>query len=150
VRGETHLVAGVAAGMILARSQGIDPPAALGMAGAAGVAALVPDWLQINAPTLNRTIKGAFGHRGFTHWLLTVGVIYLVARDYVPLLAPGIAAGWLSHIVLDAFNRPGVPAFWPLPWRLRLAALRTGGRIDRVMTWLAGAVVLWGAVSVIL
>jgi membrane-bound metal-dependent hydrolase YbcI (DUF457 family) len=142
MKGSTHLVAGAAAGLAVARYAGISEPEAVALVTAtAAVASLVPDWIQVNVPGMNRTIKGAFGHRGFSHWLLTAAAIYVAvgrvqpAASGIPLAA---AAGWLSHIILDALNKPGVPAFWPLPWRLRLAAVKTGGTGDQFVAWLAG------------
>lgn len=142
MQGSTHLVAGAAAGLAVARYVGVSEPQAVALVTAtAAVAALVPDWIQVNIPGMNKTIKGAFGHRGFSHWFLTAALVYLAvgrvqpAASGIPLAA---GAGWLSHILLDALNKPGVPAFWPLPWRLRLASIKTGEFGDQVTAWLAG------------
>jgi len=148
------MIAGAAVGLALARYTGLHDPQAVALVTAtAAVAAVVPDWLQINIPGLNKTIKGAFGHRGFSHWLLTAYAVWWAvgrlqpAASGIPLAA---AVGWLSHILLDAFNSPGVPAFWPLSYRLRLAGIKSGGGGDQAVAWLCGFFGIWEAVGAFL
>ena len=131
MRGSTHLTAGIAVGLTVARARGLDLQETAVIAGVAGLTSLMPDWLQVNIPGLNKTIRGAFGHRGFSHWGLTVAGIYLVAMTRFPEIALSAALGWLSHLLLDSLNRPGIPFFWPLPWRLHLASIKTGARMDK-------------------
>lgn len=141
MRGSTHLTAGIAVGLTVARARGADLDETVIMVVGAGLASLVPDWLQINIPGLNRTIKGAFGHRGFSHWGLTALGIYLAMIADGPMIARNalpVALGWLSHLLLDSLNRPGIPFFWPMPWRLHLASVKTGARLDKIANaWLA-------------
>ena len=144
MKGSTHLLTGVAIGLVVARSRGLALPAAVGPVAVAGLAALVPDWLQVNLPALNQTVRGVFGHRGFTHWLLTAGMVYLACQRVYPPVALFALAGWLSHLLLDALNPPGVPALWPLPWRVKLATLKHDGLANHALAWLAGVAILWG------
>ena len=143
MQGSTHLIAGAATGLAVAHYTGLHEPQVIALTtAAAAIAALVPDWIQVNVPGLNKTIKGAFGHRGFSHWGLTnlavwYGVKQFAATANVPL-ALAVAAGWGSHLFLDALNKPGVPLLWPLPWRLKLASIKSGGEGDRVVAWLCG------------
>ena len=139
MRGTTHLLVGAAVGVAIGRVYDYDPKTVALCAALSGLAALVPDWLQLNIPGLNKTVKGVAGHRGFSHWLLTAVALYYAADAITP---PGwwsqvppwaILAGYVSHIALDALNNPGVPALWPLPWRLHLAGMQTGGAFDRVL-----------------
>lgn len=134
MQGKTHLAAGITAGLVLARYQGHTDISALAVsASVAGIAALVPDWLQINIPNINKSIKGFSGHRGFSHWLLTawiaaqaVAVLFTHPAYNIP---PVVFVGWVSHIVLDMFSG-GVPVLWPLAGRVTLAHIKTGGKID--------------------
>ena len=139
MRGSTHLTWGILSGM--AAGLGGDLPAMALCVGVGAVASLAPDWLQINIPGAQQ-IKGAFGHRGFSHWVwsaLAVGYgLHLLGAPSPVVLAA--VAGWLSHIVLDAFA-DGVPAFWPLG-RLTLAHIKTGGKLDTLTG--AAALVLVG------
>ncbi|MBO9362107.1 MAG: metal-dependent hydrolase [Thermoflexus sp.] len=80
-------------------------------------------------------------HRGPTHslamaclWSL-LGALLL--RD--PGLAGAWAAGYLSHLLLDALTPRGIPWLWPFSrQRLRLARWRTGSLWDRGILWLSG------------
>lgn len=134
MHGPTHLAAGLATGLTVAVVAGArDPVQIVACAGVAGVAALIPDWLQINAPGVSKSIKGVTGHRGISHWIWTPLVLSYLARsalDAPDWLLIAFLCGWLSHIILDAFSN-GVPAFWP--WRLRLAKIKTGGRTDHLV-----------------
>lgn len=122
---------GVLAGVLAAQIGGA-PLAAVGLcAGISGLAALVPDWLQVNVPGVKQ-VKGLLGHRGFSHWIwtaLAVGWLLWPTGLGLP-----VAVGWLSHIALDAFSN-GVPAFWPLG-KLTLGRIKTGGRLD---AWIGAA-----------
>lgn len=143
MQGKTHLAVGALTGCVIAQSAGIkDPWVGAGVALAA-VAALIPDWLQINIPGLNKRVKGIAGHRGFTHWLITAWVVSWAVSEIQPPswglpVPPGafVLGGWLSHIALDALSS-GVPALWPLPWRVTLARVRTGGGLDSALGQLA-------------
>jgi len=149
MNGNTHAIAGVATGLAWARFAGADVETTVIMAGAGAVAALVPDWIQINAPGLNRTIKGAFGHRGFSHWLLTVGALYWLLSQYAPLYSTPVALAYLSHLLLDSFNAPGIPAFWPFPWRLRIARFKSDGGFNNVLQFIAGLLAIWGVIGLL-
>lgn len=157
MQGKTHLAAGVAVGLSVASTYSMDLPRAALATGLAAVAALAPDWLQINIPGLNRTIKGAFGHRGFSHWLLTAWLVYLAVgsvacQHFTPdhPLSLAVLAGWTSHIILDSFTDPGVPALWPLPWRLHLAGFDTGGGTDGLFCWVFIALSTWKVLSLVM
>jgi len=129
MHGATHLTWGLCAGAI-AGGIGHDWQAvALGVS-VGGVAALVPDWLQINVPGASSQIRGLFGHRGFSHWLWTPVVLAILGSAVAPAgLVHAFLAGWVSHILLDMLSN-GVPAFWPFG-RVTLANIKTGGRLDR-------------------
>lgn len=127
MNGPTHLAVGIAAGMAAA------PPGdwkSLAIAGAVGgLAGLLPDWLQINLPGVNKHVKGVTGHRGFSHWAWTA-----LAVGYIPVLAerpfyafPALS-GYFSHIVLDLLAG-GCFALWPLG-RITLARIKCGSWMD--------------------
>jgi inner membrane protein len=154
VQGSTHLAIGVLTGVAVAQRAGVTDPKSVALAaGIAGVAALIPDWIQINFPGLNKTVKGVAGHRGFSHWLLTAWIVSLGVSEIQPQtwglpVPPGALAlwGWLSHIAADALSGHGVPAFWPLPWRLNLGSIKTGGALDRTLGGIAVTVAVLAAI----
>lgn len=145
MQGSTHVAFGVATGLAVARWQGLPLPTAAAWGAMAGVAALAPDWIQLNVPGVSKTVKGLLGHRGFSHWLWAAGALYLAARAIYPALAVPLALGWLSHLALDTFNAPGVPLLWPLS-RVQLASSKTGGLLDQALRWLSAAGILYGLV----
>jgi len=130
MRGTTHLVGGLLAGaMVGAGLRGLPDLAGFG---AAGLAALIPDWIQVNLPGGNRLVHGVFGHRGLSHWLITAGLVWWIVRWFAPDLALYALAGWVSHIALDVISG-GAPALWPLPWRIELAHIKSGGALDMIL-----------------
>jgi inner membrane protein len=141
VRGSTHLVAGLCVGAAFAQSGNWPLSLAVG-----GMAALAPDWFQLNIPGANKIARGIVGHRGMSHWILTALVVWGMTRAAFPAYALTVGVAWISHILLDMFSG-GCPALWPLPVRITLANIKTSSALD---TWTgaallvaAGAVVLW-------
>jgi hypothetical protein len=133
--GLTHVAGGALAGAAIGGDYRI---------AVAALAALVPDWLQVNVPGGSSLAHGLFGHRGISHWLITaVGVAAGVAL-IMPSLAVYVLAGWASHIALDVLSN-GAPALWPLP-RITLARIKSGSWMDA----LVGAALLTLSVAILL
>lgn len=151
--GRTHLIAGIVAGMSAAYVAGADPFRA-GMIG--GLAGLGPDIDTFNSkagralPVLP-LLPWPGGHRGFTHSLAAAALAAAGAGAWLgPEAALALAAGWVSHILLDLLNPEGAQALWPLgrvslTRRLPGRALwRTGGLVDLALRLaLSVGVVLW-------
>ncbi|WP_322801514.1 metal-dependent hydrolase [Thermoflexus sp.] len=80
-------------------------------------------------------------HRGPTH-SLALAVLWSLLGALLwkePRLAGAWAAGYLSHLLLDALTPQGIPWLWPLSTgRLRLARWRTGSLWDHGILWLSG------------
>jgi|GEM_PF-1677895 len=78
-------------------------------------------------------------HRGFTHtvpglvlvsaplmFMLLTGVLF-VGADIAVSGQIGFVMGWLSHMLIDTFNRGGIPWLWPVTKkRFRVAKIATG------------------------
>ncbi len=67
---------------------------------------------------------GLLSHRGPTHSLVAVVVVFVAVSVLFPiswprhqLLAEAFAAGYASHLVGDAISPMGQPFLWPLIWR---------------------------------
>ena len=130
MKGSTHLAGGILAGLMLHNAMG-GPTIYAGVA-VAGLAALAPDWIQVNIPGANQVARGIMGHRGLSHWVLTALLIGMGVRFISPSLAAYAMAGWLSHIALDILSG-GVPALWPWPGRITLANIKTGSNMDSLV-----------------
>lgn len=137
----THLLGGLAiamAGIKVAEMHGIawSMPLAASVTGASLVGSLIPD---IDTPTskaggavkpVSVVINKVCGHRGIFHSLL----LYLVLVSCALWIFPqyyciwlGLGAGVFSHLVLDSFNKTGVPLFWPYKVNVSFANIAVGG-----------------------
>jgi inner membrane protein len=113
MRGYTHLIAGIAAGYLLTGQ-----PEYL-LASAAG--ALLPDLdspqslLGSKIPVIS--LLGG-GHRSWMHSLAGLTVFSLPAYLYNPAAGYAVAAGCMTHLLLDMLNPKGIKLFWPFgKWR---------------------------------
>jgi inner membrane protein len=137
MRGMTHLAGGICAAAIVGNISNVSyTTLAAGMA-VAGIAALVPDWINVAVPGIN--IRGAMGHRGFTHWILTGVITSLSVMMVSPSLAVFWAGGYTSHLVLDMMTERGVPVLWPIPGQVSLLPVHEGGLFDK---WLGMALIV--------
>lgn len=61
-------------------------------------------------------------HRGFTHSLVAVFLLFMVLKqnDFKLILIWVWVGSYASHILLDLFNEQGVQLFWPLPYKITL------------------------------
>lgn len=67
--------------------------------------------------------------------LVTSGILFWGTVHhwaYVRLVAVSVGAGLLSHPLADAFTEHGVPLFWPVPYRVRLARIRVDSPFERI------------------
>lgn len=111
---------------------------------AALASALLPDLDHPNSllgrrlPWISGPLSRLFGHRGFTHSLLAVGMaVWGLAQFQAPGLLPvgvkdALIIGYLSHLLGDWLTPAGIPLFWPLRQRFRLPylSLRCGGGVE--------------------
>ena len=131
--GRTHIIGGVATAAII----GTGP---VGIA-ASVFGSLLPD---IDHPTskMGRKIPllpKLMKHRGITHSLLFVGLVYLVlvtligkySETQYPELYMMIP-GMLSHIFLDMLNRHGVQLLFPFSDKIKIPVIKikTGGAME--------------------
>ncbi len=99
--------------------------------------------------TLSFALARTVGHRTLTHSLLGVALFAALVSPLAPLL-PGLygalLAGYASHLVADALNKPGVPLLWPLGWRFRLlpGGVRSGGVAEFVVALAVAAAAGYG------
>ena len=106
---------------------------------ASGVGSLLPDidcaTSKIGRKTapISWIITLVFGHRQMFHsltlWLaITIPLIILAPVSRTILLSGQL--GILSHLFLDALNPSGIPPFWPIRYRFRIASISCGGITD--------------------
>ncbi|MBE3582074.1 MAG: metal-dependent hydrolase [Thermoanaerobacteraceae bacterium] len=137
----SHFLAGASLGVWLAA--GSKPETLALVAGVAGAAALLPDidsprsYIGSRVPA-SVGVKLVAGHRGVFHSLLAAAVFGLALFLYLrfragayTFLALPFAAGYVSHLLLDALTPEGVPFLWPLKLRFGFPLVGTGGFIER-------------------
>lgn len=104
-----------------------------------GLARLVAGFLPSKQ---EKRIKSMAAHRGLAHSLLFAAVVAFLGGLINKGCAIGLAAGIISHLVLDMFSG-GVPLFMPvITNRICIARIKTGGVIE----W--GIRVLWVLIPV--
>jgi membrane-bound metal-dependent hydrolase YbcI (DUF457 family) len=96
-----------------------------------------PDWIDSDRKP---------GHRGFGHSLLSLLIFTIIAllissqfvdQGLASLYAVALAAGYLSHLVLDFVTYEGVPWFWPLDEKYSLDLGPAGGLLVGFLGFLA-------------
>jgi membrane-bound metal-dependent hydrolase YbcI (DUF457 family) len=97
----------------------------------------IPDWIDSDRNP---------GHRGFGHSLFSLILFMIVVllassqfvdQGLVALYAVALAAGYLSHLVLDFVTYEGVPWFWPLDEKYSLDLGPAGGLFVGFLGFLA-------------
>jgi len=111
---------------------------------AAAIGSLFPDIDTVNSRMgralypVSFVVSKLTKHRGFTHSLAMVGLLYLALQYLTPLVGsmvgvsiPHIAvvafvAGHVSHMVGDIFTNRGVQLFWPFDTMIKFPVATTG------------------------
>ncbi len=146
--GKTHLAAGIITGELIILSTQIQTAApATALLFASAIGSLLPDidhpssmLSTSNSATraLSSSVTAVTKHRGFTHTTMFVALITFLLKyvmdgkvPYSTLIAMGICAGMLSHLLLDTLNEKGVMWLWPF-WRkpFYIAKIRTGSKVE--------------------
>ena len=131
MNGSTHLIGGLAAGLIVASAMPTDNTHTVIGVLLAVAAALLPDRVQYTVEHVRLPLEG---HRSGSHTLLFA---LLTALAFRPELAVFWLSGLLSHYILDLPSRQGLPLLWPIvPGRLGLGWFQNGS-VGEVVTRLA-------------
>lgn len=154
--GKTHILGGAVALAAVALATGETDHFPVWAYGAAGIAALIPDADNHDGSMLNRTTLLPFKiltvplwwgapHRGRTHsivgavafaglmWLWLMGLNMALAAGgsltgvAADIMLPALVAGYVSHLVLDLVNIPGMQLLWPIPARIYFPPWRAHG-----------------------
>ncbi len=85
-------------------------------------------------------------HRSFSHSLLALAGFTTATYLVCPPLAPSVALGFATHLVLDALTYRGLRLFWPVTRGFSARLCKTGGVVDAcclVGALLAIAIAIW-------
>lgn len=125
--GPTHLALGFLAGVAVTPT--LPPYLRFGAGILCAVAALMPDRAEL----------GLLPHRTLTHTFFVPLALLAIPHPIAHLAALGV----LTHIIADCLTPVGVPVLWPLPLRLRIPLVVTGGDLDYLIGAVAMAVAGW-------
>lgn len=146
----THTIGGVGAGLLViaATSFGSGEAAQAAVISGAVIGSLFPDidhqrsFISHKVPIASLAATTVFKHRGFLHSpifvllagvLLTAGSRTLLSGYQLQLASQfitGFLPGMISHIILDTFNKQGIPWLWPWKKRFRLLPIRTDSLME--------------------
>lgn len=139
MRGNTHIVGGIAASLAFAHFYQYDPIITLG---AGVIGSLLPDICHGGSkigrklPLLSKIVNKLFGHRSFTHSLLFLMIVSFLLNRYSPneSLSIGIIVGMASHYVLDMMTKNGIQLLYPIRFTVRFPlTTKTGGTVETVV-----------------
>jgi inner membrane protein len=129
--GRTHLLLGLACGVVIAAHAPYTAPIRAGIVALAGIASLLPDvdhpraiisgWL----PGIGHAVRMFASHRTWTHSLIFLIVLaagaWAIGGYQYPLIVGALALAMVSHLVADMCTPAGVPLLLPLSrrsWRI--------------------------------
>lgn len=135
--GVTHILGGIAAGIVASTLIGMEDVSAVGFTCVSIAGSLFPDIdlctskAGSKAKPVSFLISHTFGHRTLFHSPLLYTVICILCNYYMPNLHPWIMAftiGAASHLLLDMCNYKGIPLLYPLSKHYHIASVKTGGK----------------------
>ena len=169
MKGSTHLIIGLSAGMVASSLLSFEPHEVPWVALLAGSLApdfdedestiakpgkflkrvlpkLVCDIADAFAKALSITVKAVFGHRGFLHWPVVGVVIMALGMRYQIVWLSWFGFGYLSHLAADACTVQGIPLFAPLNRDfISWSPIRTGGITEKIISLVCAIVIIsWG------
>lgn len=167
MKGTTHLVIGLSAGMAVSSALGIPPKTVPWFALLLGALApdldeeestmanpskflgpLLPktvcDLLDSIATAVSKLLKFAFGHRGFLHWPILAVLIMALGMRYNIYWLSWFGFGYLTHLASDACTMAGVPLFAPINHHsIQWSRLKTGGVGEKIIIIVCALYMVW-------
>ncbi len=144
MKGTTHFVGGLTAGIATASALGLTPGQTIITAAASGLGGLIPDIDHESSTITKKTsiagwaISRAFEHRGILHtpiaYIVINSILCMLFRNInEELIITGMFIGEVSHLVLDSLNKVGIMWLWPISKkRFNILSVRSGGIADKI------------------
>lgn len=96
----------------------------------------------------------AFGkerpHRSFMHSFLALAALCFVLGMVWQPMVPYFAIGFLSHIVIDLFNRRKIRLFYPLKGGIAFGLFRSNGIVNKILFWVGSVAAFSETVAVLI
>lgn len=153
MEGATHILGGAVAGMLctlILQSTGIQ---SVGLVGVSIAGSLFPDVdlcsskAGSKAKPASFTINKLFGHRTLFHSPILYAALYLLWTHYFPnarIWAVAFAVGVASHILLDMFNKRGIPLLYPIKKTYHITSIKNGSTGEIVFRVILGIIAFVG------
>lgn len=145
--GRTHIIAGVAVGIIASQFVPTIKQKAM-LIGGCWIGSLIPDIDTPNSMISKATVLIHYlfswcGHRKLTHSILGVLLFSLVIILLgVNALSIGLIMGYMSHLLMDSLTVQGIPILYPKLKRYRIGKVRTGSEQEMAVA----AVIVLGVI----
>ncbi len=121
MQAKTHLAAGLLVGILVSIQTKLNLESSFILSVASMIGSLIPDidhprsTLGSKIKPISTGISKVFGHRGITHSLLMVFLLWFLMISYhLGVVYEGIIVGYSSHLFGDWLTVFGIPLFWPL------------------------------------
>ena len=157
----THSIGGVGVGLLAlsAAGYGLNAAAQTAIMSGAIAGALFPDidhqrsYISHKVPAASFVASTLFRHRGFLHspvFILLAAILFTAGSRAmlsgsqlltINWFITGFIPGMISHIILDTFNKQGIPWLWPYKKRFRLLTIRTDSITEAAFAILLGVLI---------
>lgn len=113
------------------------------------VGSLLPDidmrssYISKKCKLLHMLLGSKFKHRGFTHSLMFLFILW-VGFEFINIsaspsiiisfLMTGIITGCMSHIILDLFTKEGVTLFYPIDKTISICKIKTNSKKEKKLS----------------
>ena len=142
MKGTTHLAAGLLTGLFITSQQPQLSEATIVFTAGSIIGSILPDIdnrtskIGQHIGITSFLIQLFIGHRTIFHAPVLYVLLYALITAMFPgssRLLSGISVGVTTHLFLDMLNPAGIPLLWPLPLRIHLSRIRSGGLIDKLI-----------------
>ena len=149
--GKHHLIAGIGAGICMTSSLIYFKDTTIVHAVCTGVGLVVgslfPDIdsstskLGKRVKPVSKIISKLFGHRGFFHSLIFIGLLFLLLKhifdtkniSQYSVIYIGFCCGCLLHLVCDMMTKGGVPLLYPFSkFKFHLTEMKSGSKYEPI------------------
>jgi len=87
-------------------------------------------------PLISWVIQIFTKHRGFTHSLLALIIVYnIFAMIGYQALTIGATVGYASHLITDLTTHHGITLFWPIPFKVKIPIINKFTKLMHI-TWI--------------
>jgi inner membrane protein len=93
---------------------------------------------------VSAAVNALFGHRGITHAPFIWAALYaalklLLGAEWLTYILAFVIGG-ATHILLDLFNKAGVPLLWPISHRFWIFGIRTDSAAGHAFSFVLACV----------